>query len=183
MYAKGEIEQQHRRRWWPWMAATIAALFLVLVTGCATGMGSSSPVPDRWPLAKQWPITSEFGPRKDPSAGTWRDHTGVDVSAPKGTPVIATAPGRVVFAGRDRGGYGKLVKVDHGNGLETWYAHMSRRAVGEGDRVDRGQQLGRVGHTGRATGPHLHYEVRLRGKAVNPRGYLGSPPAVAIAKR
>jgi murein DD-endopeptidase MepM/ murein hydrolase activator NlpD len=179
----GDIErQQHRRSWWPWMAATIAALFLVLVTGCASGRGSSSSVPDGWPLAKHYSVTSEFGPRKDPRAGAWRKHTGVDLSAPKGTPVLATAPGRVVFGGRDRGGYGKLVKLDHGNGIQTWYAHLSRRAVRQGERVHRGQQVGRVGNTGRTTGSHLHYEVRLHGQAVDPRGYLGERRTVASAR-
>lgn len=183
MYAKGDIKQHHQRRWLPWVAATLAAVFLVLVTGCATGRGSSSSVPDRWPLAGEWPVTSEFGPRQDPRAGTWRTHTGVDMSAPKGTPVFATAPGRVVFGGRDRGGYGKLVKVEHGNGLETWYAHLSRRAVREGEHIRRGQQLGRVGNTGRTTGAHLHYEVRVRGEAVDPRMYLGDRPALASARQ
>jgi len=183
MYAKGDTKQQHQRRsWWPWMAATIAAVLLIFITGCATGRGSSSSVPDRWPISQRWSVTSEFGPRKDPRAGTWRTHTGVDLSAPKGTPVFATAPGRVTFGGRDRGGYGKLVKISHGNGLETWYAHLSRRAVREGERVQRGQQVGRVGNTGRSTGAHLHYEVRVRGKAVDPRGYLGESRAFATAK-
>lgn len=182
MYAKGETEPRNQRRWWPWMAATLAAVFLTLLTGCATSRGSSSPVPDRWPTAEEWPVTSEFGPRKDTRAHTWRRHTGVDLSAPKGTAVFATAPGRVVYGGRDRGGYGKLVKVDHGNGVETWYAHLSRRAVRDGERVRRGQRLGRVGKTGRTTGPHLHYEVRVDGTPVDPAPYLSNRQTFARAK-
>lgn len=181
MYAKGETRQRQRRNWWPWMAATLAALLLTLLTGCATGRGSSSPVPDRWPTAREWPVTSPFGPRKDPHSGTWRTHTGMDVSAPKGTEVFATAPGRVVYGGRNRGGYGKLVKVDHGGGVETWYAHLSRRAVREGAYVRRGQKLGRVGKTGRTTAPHLHYEVRVDGSPVDPAPYLNTPQTFASA--
>ncbi|GJM27320.1 MAG: hypothetical protein DHS20C16_37350 [Phycisphaerae bacterium] len=74
------------------------------------------------------------------------------------------------------------MKVEHGNGLETWYAHLSRRAVREGEYIRGGQQLGRVGNTGRTTGAHLHYEVRVRGEAVDPRGYLGDRSAFASAK-
>jgi murein DD-endopeptidase MepM/ murein hydrolase activator NlpD len=180
MHARGEKTQLSR--WWPWMAATGAAVFLTLVTGCATGGGSSSPFPDRWPTADRWPVTSEFGPRMDPRTGSWRNHSGLDVAAPKGTPVLASAPGRVVYSGRDRGGYGKLVKVDHGNGVETWYAHLSRLSVRAGKRVDRGEKLGRVGSTGRASGPHLHYEVRQGGRAVDPRGFLDPRLAIAAAE-
>ena len=179
MYAKGDTENRYQRRWWPWMAATVAAVFLTLLTGCATGRGSSSPVPDRWPTAQQWPLTSDFGARKDPWSGAKRSHNGIDLATPKGIAVVATAPGRVVFGGRDRGGYGKMVRIDHGNGVETVYAHLSRRAVREGEFVNRGQTVGKTGKTGRATGHHLHYEVRVGGVPVDPKPYLRAPTTVA----
>jgi murein DD-endopeptidase MepM/ murein hydrolase activator NlpD len=129
-------------------------------------------VPGIWPV--RGPVTSRFGRRLSPYDGTaLQHHAGVDISARWGTPVKAAADGSVVFAGRD-GGYGGLVIVDHGGQLDTFYAHLSALYVREGQPVRRGQAIGAVGDTGRATGAHLHYEVRLRGNPVDPRRYLGS---------
>ena len=100
-------------------------------------------------------------------------HQGIDVSAPRGTPVYATASGRVVFAGR-QGAYGNLVVIDHGNGYETLYAHLDRIGVRRGWAVRRGEPIGRVGRTGRATGYHVHYEIRRDGQPLDPAPFMGS---------
>jgi murein DD-endopeptidase MepM/ murein hydrolase activator NlpD len=116
-------------------------------------------------------ITSGFGVRVHPIFGTKRMHTGVDFSGSSGTPIRAAAEGVVVVAA-ERGGYGNAVIIDHGNALATLYAHQSRMAVGEGAKVTRGQVIGYVGSTGFATGPHLHFEVRVNGNPVDPLRYL-----------
>jgi murein DD-endopeptidase MepM/ murein hydrolase activator NlpD len=122
-----------------------------------------------------WPVTgrllSNFGTREDPFHGHMAFHTGVDISAPVGTPVKAAADGIVIEADW-MGNYGKLIVLDHGKGLQTWYAHLSRIDVIPGQEVRLGQIIGATGATGRATSPHLHYEVRRGGVAVNPYGYL-----------
>ena len=118
------------------------------------------PISLAWPLDA--PVGSSFGPR-----GT-SFHPGIDLSAPPGTPVGAARGGRVVFAGFDGGGYGKLVEIAHGNGVVSMYAHLSAIAVRTGRAVVTGTIVGRVGSTGEATGPHLHFEVRVRGAAVDP---------------
>lgn len=131
-----------------------------------------SRMPSIWPLyGGAGVITSRFGYRVDPINSRIRFHEGTDISAPVGTKIRATARGKVVFSGWD-GFYGNLVKVDHGNGVETWYAHMSARDVETGVVVDREQLIGRVGSTGRSTGNHLHYEVHVNGKSVDGEKYL-----------
>ncbi len=115
-------------------------------------------------------ITSGFGMRFHPILHRWRMHTGVDISAPYGTPIRAADNGLVVYAGW-RGGYGKCVIIDHGSGIATLYAHMSTILVSRGQTVRRGQVIGRVGSTGLSTGPHLHFEVRKYGRPVNPLGF------------
>ncbi|MDP8263708.1 MAG: M23 family metallopeptidase [Candidatus Ancaeobacter aquaticus] len=95
-------------------------------------------------------------------------HTGIDIRARDGTKVYATAPGRVIFAGWN-GGYGNMVKIDHGDTLLTYYAHLSKIVVRKGDHVMKGSYIGLSGHSGRVTGPHLHYELRYKGKSVNPK--------------
>ncbi len=112
-------------------------------------------------------ISSRFGMRRDPIAGNWRQHSGTDFAAAQGTPVPAAQDGVIKFAGRS-GNYGNMVVIDHGEGVETRYAHLSQINVTVGANVTKGQQLGRVGNTGRSTGPHLHYEVRVEGRAINP---------------
>ena len=98
-------------------------------------------------------------------------HSGIDFRGATGEPVFAAASGRIVHAG-PLGGYGLLVEVDHGNGLSSRYAHLSRIEVREGDLVGVGQRVGRIGSTGRSTGPHLHYETRINGEAVDPMRFL-----------
>lgn len=125
-----------------------------------------SAAPDRW-------ISSSFGYRKDPFTRQMRHHSGTDVVAPYGSPVVATAKGVVGFSGYDRY-LGNLVKIDHGDGMQTWYGHLQKSLVKKGDPVERGEVIGKVGDTGRSTGAHIHYEVHMNGKAVNSAKYLGS---------
>jgi len=134
------------------------------VTGMARKMPFANPVPG----AK---VSSHFGYRKDPFNGRSAMHSGIDFRAATGTPVLATGDGVVVKAGR-RGGYGKVVEIRHKNGFTTRYAHLSRMSVKTGQRIRIGQTIGKVGSTGRSTGPHLHYEVRKGKKAHNPAKYL-----------
>lgn len=121
-----------------------------------------------------WPaygfVSSGFGYRF--TVFGWGHHDGIDISGRVGTPIVATADGTVTFAGW-REGYGRTVIIDHGYGWSTVYAHCTKLAVELGDRVKRGEVIGFIGSTGRSTGPHLHYEVRVNGRVVNPRYYLG----------
>lgn len=119
--------------------------------------------------------SSGFGPRPDPLGAGTGYHTGLDIAAPTGTPVAAAAAGVVVHAG-PAGGYGNLITVRHADGSETRYGHLSEVRVAVGDRVAAGAAIGAVGSTGRSTGPHLHFEVRVAGKAVDPRPYLDHGP-------
>lgn len=115
--------------------------------------------------------TSGFGMRWHPISGGRRAHKGVDLAMPVGAPIHATADGTVAMAERF-GGYGLYVQIEHGGNLETRYGHMSRIAVAEGQQVRKGDVIGYVGSTGHSTGPHLHYEVRVGGEAVNPVPYM-----------
>jgi murein DD-endopeptidase MepM/ murein hydrolase activator NlpD len=116
-------------------------------------------------------FTSSFGVRSDPFRGTAAMHAGVDIPGSIGTPIYATADGVVSHAGI-QGGYGNLVQINHGRGIETRYGHLSKILVADNTRVRRGQMIGLMGSTGRSTGSHLHYEVRVDGKAVNPIPFL-----------
>ena len=127
-------------------------------------------VPQVVPAANER-ITSSFGYRRDPFTRRAAMHNGIDFRGGRGSPIFAAARGEVVFAGR-RGGYGNLVEISHGNGMMTRYAHLSRIDVSVGDSVEAGDTLGGLGSTGRSTGPHLHFEVRINGRAVNPRPFL-----------
>ena len=116
-------------------------------------------------------ITSSYGYRRDPFTGGGAMHSGIDFKGPKGQPILAAAGGRVTHAGW-KSGYGKAVEITHGNGLMTRYAHLSRIDVAAGQRIEQGIQLGAMGSTGRSTGTHLHFEVRLNGRAINPQPFL-----------
>lgn len=128
-------------------------------------------LPLRQPLAGRLQVTSPFGSRIDPFFGRPALHPGVDLRAAYGTPVFATAAGKVMIAGPD-GGYGNLVEIRHGNGLMTRYGHLSSILVKDGEMVAAGQVIGKAGSTGRSTGPHLHYEVRVDGEPVDPMRFL-----------
>ncbi len=125
--------------------------------------------PTLWPV--QGPITGSFGERIDPFNGEGAFHTGVDISSTVGTPVIAPADGVVEYADV-MSGYGRMIIVDHGYGVTTRYGHLSAWAVTAGQQVHRGDVIGYVGDSGRSTGPHLHYEVRIYNTPVNPHKYL-----------
>jgi murein DD-endopeptidase MepM/ murein hydrolase activator NlpD len=130
--------------------------------------------PSTWPhLGK---INNEYGFRRNPFGGrSYEFHQGLDVDGEKGDPVVAPGGGMVSKAGWS-GGYGWMITIDHGNGVTTRYGHLSKLEVQEGDTVQRGQQIGLVGSTGRSTGPHLHYEVRFNEEAINPRKFLPPEP-------
>jgi len=117
-------------------------------------------------------FTSFFGSRGNPFDFGGREfHPGIDFAGHRGDPVKCTASGRVIFAGR-AGGYGNCIKIRHANNIETWYGHLSKINVKDGQRVTVGDMIGKVGSTGRSTGPHLHYEIRKNGQPVNPKQYL-----------
>lgn len=125
--------------------------------------------PDEWPVRGR--ITSSFGERIDPFEGEGAFHAGIDIAVGYGTPVRVTADGVVTYAGWENG-YGRVVIVNHGHGISTLYGHLSGLAVTVGQQLDRNQVVGFVGESGRATGPHLHYEVRIHKAPVNPYRYL-----------
>jgi len=135
----------------------------------ASAFADSSYTPSIWPVLGH--ITDGFGERLDPFSGEGAFHTGVDVGADYGAPVHVTADGMVLDAGQ-HSGYGRVVIVDHGFGLTTWYAHLSSYAVITGTRVKRGEVIGYTGISGRSTGPHVHYEVRMNNAPVNPWRYM-----------
>ena len=122
-------------------------------------------------------VTSSYGYRRDPFTGAGAMHYGLDFRGPIGSPIYAAAKGKVTFVGR-KSGYGNVVEITHGNGLMTRYAHMSKFAARRGQTVDAGTVIGAIGSTGRSTGPHLHFELRINNRAVNPRPFLESAPDV-----
>lgn len=126
-------------------------------------------LPSRWPV--RGAVNSGFGTRRSPWTSAAEFHSGLDIRAEKGTPVRAPAAGTVTFAGTQPE-YGIIVIVDHGQDIRSVYGHLSRLAVKQGDRVERGGTIGMTGNTGRSSGPHLHYEILVRGQPVNPRAYL-----------
>jgi murein DD-endopeptidase MepM/ murein hydrolase activator NlpD len=128
----------------------------------------------RWPV--HGPITSDFGPRR----GFARFHSGIDIGAEPATPCRIAAAGTVVFAGW-RNGYGKTIIVDHGDRIHTLYGHLSKLGVSRGQRIEQGAVLGLTGTTGRASGPHLHYEIFVNGRPVDPGPYLAAAPGVHLA--
>ncbi len=158
-------EEEERRR-----AAAEAARRAALLSGQepppSTAGGPSS---FSWPVTG--PITSPFGARVDPVIGGLHVHTGIDIGAPSGTTIGAAADGHVIFAG-SYGGYGNAIIIDHGGSVSTLYGHCSQIFVGVGQDVQRGQAIGAVGMTGYATGPHLHFEVRIDGRPQDPMSYL-----------
>jgi murein DD-endopeptidase MepM/ murein hydrolase activator NlpD len=126
--------------------------------------------PSVWPVVGK--LESGFGGRRNPFGGSYFEfHSGQDIDAAIGEPVVAGASGKVTFVGWQNG-YGQLVVIDHGGGLTTRYGHLSHIDVAQGQQVERAQFIGRVGSTGRSTGPHLHYEVRINDEPVNPLQYL-----------
>jgi hypothetical protein len=157
----GPRVQTALRRFQEWAGLRIDAVAGPATLGALTADPPAPPLPLAWPLTR--PILSDrFGPRGD------RFHSGIDLPAPPGTPVYAARRGEIVYAGWRPGGWGFLVTIAHGNGERTMYAHLSRIDVRVGVWVAQGVRVGAVGATGDATGPHLHFEVRVRGAAVDP---------------
>lgn len=148
-----------------------ALLALSQVKEAARGIPLASPVPGA-------ELSSSFGPRVDPFLGRMAMHTGLDFRATTGVAIRAPAPGKVIFSGRN-GGYGKSVEIRHPSGVVTRFAHMSSISVSEGDEVVTGDRLGSVGSTGRSTGPHLHYEVRVNDRPLNPIRFLRTGEKIA----
>ncbi|MBK5930923.1 M23 family metallopeptidase [Halochromatium salexigens] len=132
---------------------------------------TSQAVPDGWPLTTGGVVTSTFGLRRHPITGRRSVHKGIDIAAKHGSDIVAMADGLVVFSGR-KNGYGKIIEIRHTDGLETCYAHNSRNLVSEGELVTKGQVIAKLGSTGRSTGPHVHFEVRRHGKALDPMRFL-----------
>ncbi|SFO86721.1 M23 family metallopeptidase [Qipengyuania nanhaisediminis] len=157
----GEADEQFTELFARWEAPNQASLITA---------GPQVAIPSRMPL-EDAKLTSDYGMRTHPVLRRRMGHKGVDLAAPTGTPIYATADGVVSKAERFSS-YGKFVSIEHGARIQTRYAHMSRIAVSDGARVKKGDLLGYVGSTGRSTGPHLHYEVRIDGEAVNPVPYM-----------
>lgn len=140
-------------------------------------------IPSDKPVKTEVTFTSGFGVRSDPFHAGAAMHPGIDLAGAYGTPIYATADGTVIRAGWNNGGYGNMVELDHGRGITTRYGHMSAVLVHEGDHVTRGQQIGRMGSTGRSTGNHLHYEVRIDGRPVNPIPFMKSTDYVLAMQK
>ena len=140
-------------------------------------------IPSAMPIQQAVNFTSGFGVRTDPFRGRAAMHPGVDLAGPIGTPIYATADGMVDRAEWNNGGYGNMVEIDHGHGIQTRYGHLTRYIVANGEHVKRGQLIAYMGSTGRSTGSHLHYEVRLDGKAVNPIPFLQSSDFLQSVQR
>ena len=140
----------------------------------AMSFADSSYTPSIWPVLGH--ITDSFGERLDPFSGEGAFHTGVDVATDYGAPVHATADG-IITIGENHAGYGRLVVIDHGFGITTWYAHLSSFSAVPGARVKRGEVVGYTGISGRSTGPHVHYEVRMNNAPINPWRYMRATPA------
>jgi murein DD-endopeptidase MepM/ murein hydrolase activator NlpD len=125
-----------------------------------------------WPVPSSHNISSPFGPRVNPISGRTEIHTGIDIPAPSGSPIVASAAGKVIYAQWNSGGYGNMIGIDHGGGIATYYCHCSSIVTSVGQTVSRGQLIGRVGTTGYSTGNHCHFEVRVNGVAKNPLSFL-----------
>ncbi len=142
---------------------------------------ATTAIPSRMPVATAFNYTSGFGVRYDPFNGGAAMHAGVDMAGTMGEPIQSAAPGVVTRAGW-MGGYGNCIEVDHGRGMATRYCHLSRILVRVGDRVTAGDEIGRMGSTGRSTGTHLHFEVRVDSRAVDPMPYLRAMPEIAAVQ-
>lgn len=152
---------------------------VLIAAAPAPRSNSGVSIPSLVPVSSNRSMSSGFGMRVHPVLGGMRAHKGIDLPAATGTPIHASADG-VVGKADWFGGYGLFVELEHGGGMETRYGHMSRIAVAEGQRVSKGDVIGYVGSTGRSTGSHLHYEVRIGGEAVNPVPYMQTvAPGVA----
>ena len=156
-------------------AGSIVAEMIARIRGLAKTLPLATPL-------EHYQLGNRFGPRRDPFNGRAAFHTGLDFDAAYMSPVYATAPGIVTYAGY-RGAYGKVVEIDHGNGIATLYGHMHRYTVSVGQRVEAHTQIGLLGSTGRASGPHVHYEVIVNGQPQNPEKFIELARFVPIAEK
>ena len=164
------LDQLHALRSSALSGATMVGLTMGLTRNATTAdWVRANAAPNLWPVQGQ--VTGSFGERIDPFNGEGAFHSGVDIGTSYGTPIIAPADGIVTLTDT-LGGYGKAIMIEHGNGISTRYGHLSGFAVTAGQRVHRGDVIGYVGESGRSTGPHLHYEVRINDVPVNPYKYL-----------
>jgi murein DD-endopeptidase MepM/ murein hydrolase activator NlpD len=164
------LDQLHVLRTSALTGATMVGLTLGLTRNATTAdWFKANSAPNLWPVDGQ--VTASFGERIDPFNGEGAFHSGVDISSAYGSPIVAPADGVVTFTDI-MGGYGKAIMIDHGNGISTRYGHLSGFAVTAGQTVHRGDVIGYIGTSGRSTGPHLHYEVRINDTPVNPYKYL-----------
>jgi len=164
------LDQLHALRSSALSGATMVGLTMGLTRNATTAdWVRANAAPNLWPVQGQ--VTGSFGERIDPFNGEGAFHSGVDIGTSYGTPIIAPADGIVTLTDM-LGGYGKAIMIEHGNGISTRYGHLSGFAVTAGQRVHRGDVIGYVGESGRSTGPHLHYEVRINDVPVNPYKYL-----------
>ena len=164
------LDQLHALRTSALTGATMVGLTMGLTRNVTTADWiKANSAPNLWPVEGQ--VTGSFGERIDPFNGEGAFHSGVDIGSSYGHPIVAPADG-VVTVTDTMGGYGKTIMIDHGSGISTRYGHLSGFAVTPGQRVQRGDIIGYVGESGRSTGPHLHYEVRINDTPVNPYKYL-----------
>ncbi len=164
------LDQLHALRTSALSGATMVGLTMGLTRNATTADWiKANSAPNLWPVEGQ--VTGSFGERIDPFNGEGAFHSGVDISSAYGNRIVAPADGVVTFTD-SMGGYGKAIVIDHGNGISTRYGHLSGFAVTSGQAVHRGDIIGFVGESGRSTGPHLHYEVRINDTPVNPYKYL-----------
>jgi len=164
------LDQLHALRTSALTGATMVGLTMGLTRNVTTADWiKANSAPNLWPVEGQ--VTGSFGERIDPFNGEGAFHSGVDIGSSYGHPIIAPADG-VVTLTETMGGYGKTIMIDHGNGISTRYGHLSGFAVTAGQHIQRGEVIGYVGESGRSTGPHLHYEVRINDTPVNPYKYL-----------
>jgi len=129
-------------------------------------------VPDYYMVPTDGKISSRYGTRNDPVSRGKKFHAGIDIAAKKGTPVYASSDGEVKTSATNKGGYGNLIVIDHGSTITTWYGHLNERLVKEKQNVKKGDLIGKVGSTGRSTGPHLHFEIRKGSDSLNPTEFF-----------
>jgi murein DD-endopeptidase MepM/ murein hydrolase activator NlpD len=173
--ALGGVDEQFRKLFSSWQSLDKAPAFSVAVA--STGISKVS-IPSRIPV-DGFRLTSEFGMRVHPVLGGRRAHKGIDLATPVGTPVHAPADG-IVGRADWFSSYGLYIQIEHGGEIQTRYGHLSRLNVAAGQFVHKGDVIGYVGTTGRSTGPHLHYEVRVAGESVNPMPYMVEGGAAAV---
>lgn len=178
--ASGGEDEQFRKLFSSWQNFEETGLAVSKAKPVVAGGIASVSIPSRNPLERDV-MTSGFGEREHPILGRRRQHKGVDLAAPTGTPVYAPADG-VVSRASWFSSYGLYISIEHGAEMQTRYGHLSRLNVADGQMVHKGDVIGFVGSTGRSTGPHLHYEVRVDGQAVNPLPYMQSASGLAAAE-